>query len=225
MPALDTFADLRAREFGRLDSQGLVYLDYTGAALYPASLVRRDARRLSTRVLGNPHADSAPSLASTHAIDTARRLTLRLLDANPADYDVIFTANATAAIRILAEAFPFREGSRLVLAADNHNSVNGLRVQAARRRSAVDYVPLDPWLRSFDPRPWLLSAPGPSLFGFPAQSNFSGVRHPLEWVGVAQKRGYSVGIPTTTADIDALVEFARELTCRSPLPLRGTQSC
>jgi selenocysteine lyase/cysteine desulfurase len=30
------------------------------------------------------------------------------------------------------------------------------------------------------------------LFAFPAQSNFSGVRHPLEWVHDAQKRGYRV---------------------------------
>jgi selenocysteine lyase/cysteine desulfurase len=30
------------------------------------------------------------------------------------------------------------------------------------------------------------------LFAFPAQSKFSGVRHPLEWVGLAQARGYRV---------------------------------
>src|SRR5688572_7316247 len=74
---------LRAHEFARLDASGLVYLDYTGAALYPASLVRRDARRLATNLLGNPHAESAPSTASTAALDDARRLTLRLLDADP----------------------------------------------------------------------------------------------------------------------------------------------
>jgi selenocysteine lyase/cysteine desulfurase len=169
-----------------------VYLDYAGAAVYPASLVRRDARRLSARVLGNPHSESGPSQASTQAIDTARRLTLQLLGADPADYEVILTANATAAIRMLAEAFPFQNGSRLVLTADNHNSVNGLRVQAARRRSVVDYVPLDAALRACDPRPWLGAAPAPSLFAFPAQSNFSGVRHPLEWVRAAQERGYRV---------------------------------
>ena len=191
MPA-DTLGALRAREFGRLDAQGLVYLDYAGAALYPASLVRRDARRLSTHVFGNPHSESAPSLVSTRAVDTARRLTLRLLDASPADYDVVFTANATAAIRILSDSFPFGDGSRLVLTADNHNSVNGLRVQAPRRRAVVDYVGLDASLRGYDPRPSLLSARAPSLFAFPAQSNFSGVRHPLEWVGVAQERGYKV---------------------------------
>jgi selenocysteine lyase/cysteine desulfurase len=93
--ALDVFAELRAREFARLDANGLVYLDYAGAALYPGSLVRRDARRLSARVLGNPHSESGPSRISTDAVETARRLTLRLLDADPANYDVVFTANAT----------------------------------------------------------------------------------------------------------------------------------
>jgi selenocysteine lyase/cysteine desulfurase len=59
------FGDLRRREFSRLDATGTVYLDYTGSALYPESLVRRDARRLQRRVLGNPHSESAPSLGST----------------------------------------------------------------------------------------------------------------------------------------------------------------
>src|SRR5215469_3629250 len=98
------FAALRKHEFARLDANGCVYLDYTGAALYPVSLVARDARRLARLVMGNPHADSAPSLASTEAMEEARRLTLRLLDASASDYEVLFTANATAAVRILAEA-------------------------------------------------------------------------------------------------------------------------
>ena len=66
-----------------------------------------------------------------------------MFDADPAEYDVVFTANASSAIRILAEAFPFRAGSRLVMTADNHNSVNGLRVAARQHRAVVDYVPLD----------------------------------------------------------------------------------
>jgi selenocysteine lyase/cysteine desulfurase len=190
--------ELRMREFARLDAAGLAYLDYTGAALYPASLVRRDARRLTTRVLGNPHSESAPSIASTDALEEARRLTLRALDADPNEYDVVFTANATAAIRILAEAFPFTSSSRLVLSADNHNSVNGLRIAASRHRASskrgasIEYVELDDTLRPVNPTPWLVRAAQPSLFAYPAQSNFSGVRHNLEWVAEAQERGYRV---------------------------------
>ena len=35
-------------------------------------------------------------------------------------------------------------------------------------------------------------AEGPSLFAYPAQSNFSGVKHPLEWIDVAHERGWDV---------------------------------
>src|SRR5688572_3989804 len=121
---VDRVAALRGREFARLDRTRTAYLDYTGAALYPASLVRRDARRLQAAVRGNPHADSGPSFASTEAIERARALTLEFANADPSVYDVVFTANASGAIRLLAEAFPFDRRSRLVLSADNHNSVN-----------------------------------------------------------------------------------------------------
>ena len=189
---VDRVAALRAREFARLDRTTTAYLDYTGAALYPASLVRRDARRLRTAVRGNPHAESGPSFASTEATDRARALTLEFAGADPSVYDVVFTANASGAIRLLAEAFPFDRRSRLVLSADNHNSVNGLAWPARRARARVALVPLGDELRGEDPDAALLPVSSPSLFAYAAQSNFSGVRHPLEWVHAAQARGYRV---------------------------------
>jgi selenocysteine lyase/cysteine desulfurase len=200
MPAAASLEELRAREFSRLDVSGCAYLDYAGAALYPASLVQRNSERLLADVLGNPHSDNAPSRASTNALDAARVATLCFIDADPADYAVIFTANASGAMRILAEAFPFGVGSRLVLTADNHNSVNGIRLAARGRGADVVYVPLDARLRARDPRPSLPHVSAPSLFAFPAQSNFSGVHHPLEWIGIAQSRGYRVLL-----DVAALV--------------------
>jgi selenocysteine lyase/cysteine desulfurase len=192
MPARGDFGALRDREFARLDATGCTYLDYAGAALVPRSLVVRDARRLTRQVMANPHSESDPSRASTEAIEGARRRTLEMVDADPDRYDVVFTANASAALRIIAEAFPFRAGSRLVLTADNHNSVNGLRIRARRRGATVVYTALDEALRAIDPFPSLPSTAAPSLFAFPAQSNFSGVRHPLGWVEAAQARGYRV---------------------------------
>jgi selenocysteine lyase/cysteine desulfurase len=185
-------AGLREREFGRLDATSCTYLDYAGAALYPQSLVIRDARRLAKSVMGNPHSESGPSRLATAALDEARALTLEMLDADSRHYEVIFTANASGGLRIVAESFPFRSGSRFVLTADNHNSVNGIRVRARRRGATIDYVPLDEDLRASDPCPFLTATPSPSLFAFPAQSNFSGVRHPLGWVRAAQARGYRV---------------------------------
>ena len=192
MRAADRIAALRAREFGRLDRAATAYLDYTGAALYPASLVRRDARRLQAAVRGNPHAESGPSSASTDATERARTLTLEFTGADPSEYEVVFTANASGAIRLLAEAFPFQRGSRLVLSVDNHNSVNGLAWPARCAGARVTLVPLVDDLRGQDPEAALVRPAGPSLFAYAAQSNFSGVRHPIEWVAAAQARGYRV---------------------------------
>jgi selenocysteine lyase/cysteine desulfurase len=183
---------LRQREFSRLDANGIAYLDYAGAALYPASIVRRDARRVQQRIYGNPHSENAPSRASTSMLDDARAQTLQFFAADPREYDVVFTANASGAMRILAEAFPFGAGSRFVLTADNHNSVNGLRVSAMESGADVQYIPLESDLRAADPRSWLRHAIAPSLFAYPAQSNFSGVRHPLHWVKTARSQGYHV---------------------------------
>jgi len=181
---------LRAAEFARLDATGSVYLDYTGAALYPASLPRRQLRRLLAHVHGNPHSDSPASRRSTEALEQARHDVLRFFDADPDDYDVVFTANSSSALRLVAEGFPFRSGSVFALSADNHNSVHGMREIAASRGARVQYLPLDGELRlaPFD----LPQATAPSLFAFPAQSNFSGVRHPLALVRSAQQRGYRV---------------------------------
>ena len=210
MRATDRWAALRAREFGRLDRAGVAYLDYTGAALYPASLVRRDARRLAAAVRGNPHADSGPSLASTEAVERARALTLSL--SGPTLCTTTWCSPPMPAVRsgILAEAFPFERTSRLVLTADNHNSVNGLAWPARRARARVRLVPLTTDLRAEDPAPALERCGGPSLFAFPAQSNFSGVRHPLDWVAAAQARGYRVlldaasYVPSARLDLSAV---------------------
>ena len=188
------FRALRATEFRRLDEQRQVYLDYTGSALYAESHVAAHAELLRGSLFGNPHSDSPASRASTDAVERARAAVLRFFDADPAEYDVCFTANASGALRLVGEAFPFAAGSRLVLSADNHNSVNGIREFAARRGAITRYVPLDAELRLADPGRCLAGADPsrPNLFAFPAQSNFSGVRHPLRLVEMARAMGYAV---------------------------------
>jgi len=188
------FRGLRAREFSRLDAQGQVYLDYTGSALYSESHVAAHAELLRASLFGNPHSDSPASRASTDAVERARAAVLRFFDADPAEYTVCFTANASGALRLVGEAFPFAPGSRCVLSADNHNSVNGIRAFAARRGTEASYIPLDGELRLRDPERWLAGADPdrPNLFAFPAQSNFSGVRHPLRLVEMARQMGYAV---------------------------------
>ena len=189
-----SFAELRAREYWRLDATGETYLDFTGAALHAESQVQEHLAMLRASVLGNPHSDSPASLRSTGHVDTVRALTLELLDADPDEYVVILTPNASGAMRLVGESFPFSAGSRLVLSADNHNSVNGIREFARARRVPVTYIGLDADLRMRSPEAALIGVRGraPSLFAFPAQSNFSGVQHPLDLIAPAHERGYRV---------------------------------
>src|SRR5688500_11297602 len=97
------FAVLRARELSRVDRARQTYLDWTGSALHPESLVRRHAQALHETVLGNPHSDSVASRASTSLIEQARAAVLRFLDAPPDEYDVCFSANASGAMRLVGE--------------------------------------------------------------------------------------------------------------------------
>ena len=52
----------------------------------------------------------------------------------------MFTANATGALKLVGEAFPFAAGSAYVLGADSHNSVHGIRQFAKRRGAEVCYI-------------------------------------------------------------------------------------
>jgi selenocysteine lyase/cysteine desulfurase len=189
--------ELRATEYSYLDERGHVYLDYTGAGLAARSQLRAHAARISGECFGNPHSENPTSSASTRLVEQARTAVLRHFNTTADDYAVVFTPNATGACRLVGEAYPFRRLSRLVLTADNHNSVNGLREFARVRGARVAYVPVTgPELRVSETGVLAALSRGhgsrPGLFAYPAQSNFSGVQHPLHWVDRAQEAGYDV---------------------------------
>ncbi len=123
---------------------------------------------------------------------------LEFFGADPAEYTAIFTANASQALKLVGEAFPFDAASQFVLTFDNHNSVNGIREFARARGAETHYIPVEPpGLRIADAvvEEFLergARSRGPKLFAFPAQSNFSGVQHPLAWIDRARALGYRV---------------------------------
>ena len=202
--------DMRARDYSRLDVADHVYLDYTGGGLYADSQLARHRALLAGAVFGNPHSQNLSSRAMGARVEATRAQILEFFRASPEEYEVIFTPNATGALRLVGESYPFGPGSRFLLTFDNHNSVNGIRQFARARGASVSYVPLTTAdLRV--PEEALardLQAPTPgrrrrlagrrsgsaarSLFAFPAQSNFSGVQHPLAWIAQAQAAGYDV---------------------------------
>src|SRR5581483_9134144 len=144
-----------------------------------------------------PHSLNPTSRATTELVERARRSVLDFFHASPDEYDVIFTANASQALKLVGEAYPFQSGGQFLLLFDNHNSVNGIREFARAKGASFTYLPvMAPDLRVEEE---LLSLfleqsrqSAHRLFAYPAQSNFTGVQHPLEWIEQAQARGWHV---------------------------------
>ncbi|KUP98687.1 cysteine desulfurase [Thermobifida cellulosilytica TB100] len=200
---------LRATEYRYLDDKNHLYLDYTGGGLPAEAQIKAHAQRVEGDCYGNPHSANPTSRASTELVEQARTAVLEFFNASPDEYTAVFTPNATGACHLVGEAYPFEPGTRFVQLADNHNSVNGIR-EFARSRGAqidtIDLVPLE--LRAEEdevrsslgrPVPEALRPSRPDgdevrsgLFAYPAQSNFTGVQHPLEWIDLAHSHGFDV---------------------------------
>jgi selenocysteine lyase/cysteine desulfurase len=152
---------------------------------------------LRSHVFGNPHSQNPTSQAMTDRVEAARRYVLEFFDAAPDEYEAIFTPNASGALKLLGESYPFGGQGHYALSVDNHNSVNGIREFARSRGAQVTYLPLHPdsMRLDLDAAAATLAAKLPDaagLLAYPAQSNFTGVQHPLELIAQAQAQGWDV---------------------------------
>lgn len=202
---------LRKKEYARLDAGEHIYLDYTGGGVYAESQIQKHQKILIENVFGNPHSTNPTSMAATHLVEGAREYILKFFNADPDEYLAIFTPNASGALKLVGESYPFANG-RYLLTFDNHNSVNGIREFAHARGGDVTYIPVmlpdmrvDALQLNVE-----LSKPSPqghNLFAYPAQSNFSSVKHPLEWIELAHSHGWDVlldaaaFVPTSKLDL------------------------
>jgi len=133
---------LRETEFSRLDQQRQAYLDYTGSNLYPVSLVDKFHNRLVRNVYGNPHSENPTANLSSLVIEETRQRVLEYFNAEQ-DYCCIFTANATASLKLVGESYPFNEKGAYVYTHDNHNSVLGLRQYALDKKAPIEAIYLN----------------------------------------------------------------------------------
>ncbi|XP_061601719.1 molybdenum cofactor sulfurase isoform X2 [Cololabis saira] len=190
------FREVVEQEFCRI--KGVTYLDHAAATLYPESLLRDYFRDISSHVYGNPHSHN-PSSTLTH--DTVERVRYRVLqhfNTTPEEYSVIFTSGCTAALRLVAESFPWSPGaegegrSYFSYLTDNHTSVVGMRgVASARGGLALPVSPKEWESRAKDEAEGEGVCQTPHLFCYPAQSNFSGRKYPLGHVrGIQARRLY-----------------------------------
>lgn len=118
----------------------LHYLDHAGATLYSQQQLHEALKDLSSGLVSNPHSGQAlaGSEPTASTLDDVRRQTLAYFGAPPGAYVCVLTSGATAALALLADAFPWKAGvSRFLYTAANHTSVLGMREIASRRGAVV----------------------------------------------------------------------------------------
>ncbi|NIP50558.1 MAG: hypothetical protein GWN00_20500, partial [Aliifodinibius sp.] len=102
--------DWRREEYGRLDRNKQIYLDYTGGGLYAESQLQRHMALLQNNVFGNPHSVNPTSQAMTDLVESTREYVLHYFNASPEEYTAVFTLNASGALKLVGESYPFRLG-------------------------------------------------------------------------------------------------------------------
>lgn len=178
-----------------------MYLDYTGASLYPSSLINSHTKWLKNSVAGNPHSTSPASLCSSNKADEARRAVLEFFDADPEEYDVVWTSNASGGFKIVGEAYDFR-GRKVLIPRDAHNSLNSLARKAEAGGGSFEFIPFDSSSTpggdtdTISPASYLsaLSSPNKGLIFFTGQSNITGTKLDMSLLGIAKNLGWDVGL-------------------------------
>ena len=131
-------------------------------------------------------------MLSTDVIESTRLQSLAFFKADPEHFDLIFVANATAAIKLVMDCLSDhsqRAASWYSYHTDSHTSLVGVRETAGRSsRCFTSDKEVDDWIHARQSRRFqegiLQDSPsdeGTRLFAYPAQSNMNGRRLPLSW--------------------------------------------
>lgn len=214
--------DMYAREIGVRLPPGHHYLDYTGSSLYCNSTLQAAVAELQSHVFGNPHSDNPSSVLSTERVEEMRDMVRQFFNAPASDYQVVFTASATGSLKLVGETFPWTPASEFRYLRVNHNSVLGIRQYALEHDAQYTTVEED-WVEDWVKGRVTLDPPQAaeggekaySLFAFPAEDNFAGVKYPLKWVQAIQAKS------TDSHEWKVLVDAAAYVPTQ-PLDLSAT---
>ena len=178
------------------------------------------AREMNTNFLGNPHSNSPSSMLSTDVVESTRLRSLAFFKADPEHFDLIFVANATAAIKLVMDCLSDhsqRAESWYSYHADSHTSLVGVRETAGRSsRCFMSDKEVDHWIHARQSGRFqegvMKDSPtdeGIRLFAYPAQSNMNGRRLPLSWSGSIRSANTPSSQVFTLLDAAAYVTTAQ----------------
>ncbi|KIL95098.1 hypothetical protein FAVG1_02030 [Fusarium avenaceum] len=185
--------DFREYEYPNM-AQG-AYLDHGGATVYARSVITGFSQAMIGNLWGNPHSENLPAKLSGDMVDSVRAKTLEFFGADPEHFDLVFVANATAGIKLVADAFrdlgentptkSFWYGYHK----EAHTSIIGIRaLTSGDNHCFEDDDGVEDWIsRPFSCHARRGKPTSLGLFAYPGQSNLSGRRLPKSWPGRIRK--------------------------------------
>jgi molybdenum cofactor sulfurtransferase len=182
------------------------YLDHAGTTVYAKSLITAFSRDMNSRLFGNPHSMSVSSRLSTQRTDDVRFRVLQFFNASPEEFDVVFAANTTAAIKLVADSLRDCDSGGFWYGyhVDSHTSVVGVREVAEMGYQCFQDVDVDDWIAEIG----RAQSKAPRLFAFPAQSNMNGRRLPIRWCEQIRSAANEAGNVFTLLDAASFVSTA-----------------
>ncbi|XP_017885614.1 molybdenum cofactor sulfurase 1 [Ceratina calcarata] len=201
-------------DFSRTEEE--CYLDHAGATLYSDTQIKHVASDLHNSLYGNPHSIGSASNVTQDIIERMRYLILDHFSVSPDEYSVIFTSGATAALKIIADTFVFsndekNKSGHFIYTQDNHTSVVGMREVFAKRGAKIMCLRHNNAFEIFNSplkSKSSCSQESNSLFAYPAQCNFSGLKYPLSWIKDVRNNALSNIISNTSTKWYVLLDAA-----------------
>jgi molybdenum cofactor sulfurtransferase len=175
--------------------------------------MERFAASMIDNLYANPHSTSLAAQRTSKKIESIRLSLLKYVNADPEEFDLVFVANATAGIKLVAEAFrDYAHGFWLGYHSAAHTSLVGARELADMHHCFESDRQVEQWIAGG------CQTTCPSsmrkLFAYPAQSNMNGRRLPLQWPQRIKQTG--------TEELFTLLDAAA-LASTAPLDLSDSQ--
>jgi molybdenum cofactor sulfurtransferase len=193
------------------------YLDHAGTTPYAQSMIEKFSRDLASNLFGNPHSMSLSSQLSTQRTDDVRVRILQFFNADPNEFDLVFVANATAGIKLVADSLRDSDhrGFWYGYHIDAHTSLVGVRELAEMGYQCFQSDnEMEVGISDLAGN----QSKAPRLIAYPAQSNMNGRRLPIRWCEKVRSAALRSG-----GNVYSLLDAA-SLVATAPLDLGPSSS-
>ncbi|MBA0563861.1 hypothetical protein Golob_008823 [Gossypium lobatum] len=198
---------IRAHEYYHLSITNHVYLDYIGHGLFAYSQLENQCpgSPVTSSSLESPFFDvsyKSVSLKSqllycgeeSEFQSSMRKRIMAFMNISEADYNFIFTANQSAAFKLVAESYPFQYSRNLVTVYDHQSEAVEVMIERSKNRGANAISASFSWpnleIQTDKLKKRISKRKKKGLFVFPLQSRVTGSRYSYTWMSLARENGW-----------------------------------